>query len=182
MLRKGETEWTLDIDVGGIAAGERQVPVHEVELELRAGDPAQLFDFALQLHERLDLRPAARSKAERGYALARGEGAGSQSTRRVHLEADAALEDVFGAALSQCLAHFTANADCASEGVDPEGVHQMRIGVRRARTHSIKCCSSSLSGSSFAMGTGSRTIRLPANSLTMVASFSFSVALLIWFQ
>ena len=85
------------------------------------------------MHERLDLRPAARSKAERGYALARGEGAGSQSTRRVHLEADAALEDVFGAALSQCLAHFTANADCASEGVDPEGVHQMRIGVRRAR-------------------------------------------------
>jgi len=133
VLRKGETEWTLDIDEGSIAARGRQSPVHEVELELRAGDPAQLFDFALQLHERLDLRPAARSKAERGYALARGEGAGSKSTRRVHLEADATLEDAFGAALSQCVAHFTANADCASEGVDPEGVHQMRIGVRRAR-------------------------------------------------
>src|SRR5262249_13586412 len=41
--------------------------------------------------------------------------------------------DALVAILSHCLAHFTANADCASEGVDPEGVHQMRVGVRRAR-------------------------------------------------
>src|SRR4029453_17915352 len=119
----------LDVDFGRITAGERHVPVHEVELELRSGEPAKLFDFALLLQERFDLRPAARSKAERGYALARGEGAPAHSSRRVRLDPDATLEDALVAILSHCLAHFTANADCASESVDPEGVHQMRVGV-----------------------------------------------------
>jgi triphosphatase len=133
VLRKGESEWTLDIDDGSIVAGERRAPVHEVELELRAGEPAKLFEFALLLQERLDLRPAARSKAERGYALARGEGAPAQSSRRVRLDPDATLEDALAVTLAHCLTHFDANADCACEGVDPEGVHQMRVGVRRAR-------------------------------------------------
>jgi triphosphatase len=133
VLRKGESEWTLDADVGRIVAGDRSSSIHEVELELRAGDPARLFEFALLLQERLDLLPAARSKAERGYALARGEGAAARPSLRVRLDADATLEDALAAILSHCVAHFTANADCAREGTDPEGVHQMRVGVRRAR-------------------------------------------------
>ena len=133
VLRKGESEWTLDVDEGRIIAGDRSSSIHEVELELRAGDPTRLFEFALLLQERLDLHPAARSKAERGYALARGEGAAAHPSRRVRLDPDATLEDVLAAILSHCVAHFTANADCAHEGDDPEGVHQMRVGVRRAR-------------------------------------------------
>jgi inorganic triphosphatase YgiF len=133
VLRKGESEWTLDVDVGRIIAGDRSSSIHEVELELREGVPARLFEFALLLQERLDLHPAVRSKAERGYALARGEGAAAHPPRRVRLEPDATLADALAAILSHCVAHFTANADCAREAVDPEGVHQMRVGVRRAR-------------------------------------------------
>ena len=133
VLQKGESEWTLDIDDGRIVAGDRSSSIREVELELRAGDPARLFEFALLLQERLDLHPAARSKAERGYALARGEGALAHPPGRVSLEPDATLEDALAGILSHCVAHFTTNADCAREGVDPEGVHQMRVGVRRAR-------------------------------------------------
>jgi triphosphatase len=133
ILRKGESEWTLDVDIGRIAAGDRSSAIHEVELELRSGEPARLFEFALLLQERLDLHPAARSKAERGYALARGEGAVARPSRRVRLEPDATLDDALAAILSHCVAHFTANSDCAREGIDPEGVHQMRVGVRRAR-------------------------------------------------
>src|SRR5438445_1005888 len=48
-------------------------------------------------------------------------------------------------------------------------------GSRWARTHSIKSCNSSLSGSSLAIGTGSRTIRLPPNSLTMIESLARSI-------
>lgn len=133
VLRKGDSEWTVDIDDGQITAGDRRLPIHEVELELRAGDPAKLFEFALLLQERLDLRPAARSKAERGYALTRGEGPAAGPSRRVRLDPAATLEDGLREILFHCLAHFTNNADCAREGLDPEGVHQMRVGVRRAR-------------------------------------------------
>jgi inorganic triphosphatase YgiF len=133
VLRKGACQWELDIDDGEITAGDDRAAIHEVELELRAGEPASLFEFALLLQEKFELRPVTRSKAERGYALARGAGVEAHGSRRVRLEAEATLEDALIAILSQCLAHFTANADCAGEGVDPEGVHQMRIGVRRAR-------------------------------------------------
>jgi CHAD domain-containing protein len=83
--------------------------------------------------------PAARSKAERGYALARGEGAAAHLGRRVRLDPGATLEDALVAILSHCLAHFTANADCAHEGTNPEGIHQMRVGVRRAPRPRWRC-------------------------------------------
>ena len=133
VLRKGESEWTLDIDEGDIVAGDRRAPIHEVELELREGDPAKLFEFALLLQEKLDVRPAARSKSHRGYALARGESATPVKMRRVRLDPDATLEDALATTLAHCLTHFDANADCACEGSDAEGVHQMRVGIRRAR-------------------------------------------------
>ncbi len=133
ILRSGETEWTLDIDEGEIVADEAREPIREVELELRTGDSAQLLEFALRLQEQLDVVPSMRSKAERGYALAQGTRAQPRSSRRIPIDPDANVEEALQSVVSQCLAHFTANAACASEGIDPEGVHQMRVGVRRAR-------------------------------------------------
>src|SRR4030095_12592247 len=100
-LRKGACEWELDIDEGAITAGADLLPIHEVELELHAGEPASLFEFALLLQEKFDVRPMMRTKAERGYALARGVGAQAHDSRRVRLEADATLEDALIAILSQ---------------------------------------------------------------------------------
>jgi CHAD domain-containing protein len=34
---------------------------------------------------------------------------------------------------SECLEHWTANETIAVHGVDPEGVHEMRVGLRRTR-------------------------------------------------
>src|SRR5258708_8528744 len=45
-------------------------------------------------------------------------------------------------------------------------------GVCWARTHSTKCCSSNLSGCSFAIGTGSRPIFFPAQAPTIAESFA----------
>ena len=44
----------------------------EVEIELEAGDPLRLFEFALALLGDLPLAVEPRSKAERGHALATG--------------------------------------------------------------------------------------------------------------
>jgi CHAD domain-containing protein len=59
--------------------------------------------------------------------------ASAVTSRRIVLAPDANAEAALEAVLGQCLGHFTANAACACEGSDPEGVHQMRIGARRAR-------------------------------------------------
>ena len=133
VMRNEESEWSLDVDQGELVAGDSREPICELELELREGDPARLFEFALLLHEHFDLLPATRSKAERGYALALGERPAPRTARRIQLAPGANTEAAWIAILSQCLEQIGANADCACEGRDAEGVHQMRVGVRRMR-------------------------------------------------
>jgi triphosphatase len=58
------------LDTGELQRGDRTVPVRELELEMKAGDPARLYDLARQVHEAVPVRIENISKAERGYALA----------------------------------------------------------------------------------------------------------------
>ncbi|MDR2260706.1 MAG: CYTH domain-containing protein [Azoarcus sp.] len=57
------------IDVGVIAASERSIPLHELELELSEGDADDLRHLAAELRKALPLIPEDISKAERGYRL-----------------------------------------------------------------------------------------------------------------
>ncbi|MDR0717359.1 MAG: CYTH domain-containing protein [Azoarcus sp.] len=57
------------IDVGVIAASERSIPLHELELELSEGDADDLRRLAAELRKTLPLIPEDISKAERGYRL-----------------------------------------------------------------------------------------------------------------
>jgi CHAD domain-containing protein len=40
-------------------------------------------------------------------------------------------EDALVATVDNCLTHLSANEECALAGIDPEGVHQMRVALRR---------------------------------------------------
>ena len=62
----------LCLDSGEIRSGRRAAAISEAEIELLAGSPVRLFELALDLAERVPLRLGHASKAERGYALARG--------------------------------------------------------------------------------------------------------------
>ncbi len=59
----------LAIDHGHVAAGGRESPVRELELELVEGDASALLDAAMMLAAHLGLRPGGFSKAARGMAL-----------------------------------------------------------------------------------------------------------------
>lgn len=67
--RHGQSEIELVLDEGHIACGPRQISLCEIELELKSGDAADLFDFARALCARYVLVPCDISKAERGYRL-----------------------------------------------------------------------------------------------------------------
>ena len=51
------------------ANGSGVEPISEIELELKSGNPAVLFDVALRLLEAAPVRIETRSRAERGYRL-----------------------------------------------------------------------------------------------------------------
>jgi inorganic triphosphatase YgiF len=131
-LRDGETELRVDLDQGEIRTPRGTLPICELELELLRGDARVLYDLALELLDTIPLRVATRSKLERGHALLTG----GQTTPQQMLELapDASVEDAFEAIVGICVGQILANEACAVTGADSEGVHQMRVGVRRVRS------------------------------------------------
>ena len=125
------------VDHGAIraAAGGRSKPVSEIELELKEGDPAALYDLALELLETAPLRIDLRSKSERGYRLAAGDGSppAAVTAEPVVLNPDMTIEDALQRVGRACLGHLLRNEPAALAGAI-EGVHQMRVATRRLRS------------------------------------------------
>lgn len=131
-----EAEIAVAIDRGRICAADRAAsePISEVELELKCGRPAALYDVALDLMTVAPLRLERRSKAERGYRLAAPDAA---PVAAVHGAAIELSPDMSGSVALQriglaCLNHVMQNEAAALAGL-AEGIHQMRVGVRRLR-------------------------------------------------
>ena len=122
------------IDRGVIRAGKRSEPVSEVELELKSGEPWRLHEHALHLLKVARLHVENRSKAERGYALARPKRAAPVKARAPHIVPSMAAGDAFRAIVSAALAHLQANEPGTLAGRDPEYLHQMRVALRRMRS------------------------------------------------
>ncbi len=124
------------IDRGRIRNGNDTPParISEIELELKSGAPSALYDVALKLLHVAPLRLEPRSKAERGYRLSDHEHGPAKAVHaaaldlRQGLSAEVALQRIGRA----CLDHMLRNEDAALAG-DPEGIHQMRVAVRRLR-------------------------------------------------
>lgn len=70
MVRDGKTSIEVAIDRGQIVSGTRQLPLNELELELKAGDSAALLVWAKKLAEQVPVFLNLVSKAEQGYFLA----------------------------------------------------------------------------------------------------------------
>ncbi len=120
------------IDRGRIRAGDRTEPVCEIELELKDGSPTALYDAALKLLEAAPIRVEVRSKAERGYRLAAGGDAATAHFDGGELDPAESGEAVLHGVGRACVAQLLANEAAALAG-DAEGVHQMRIALRRLR-------------------------------------------------
>jgi inorganic triphosphatase YgiF len=120
------------LDVGELQRGEKSVQVRELELELKDGDPLRLFELAQQVHEKMPVRVENISKAERGYALAREDKPQAVKATPVVLKRKASLGEALGAIMSNCLQQMQANERAVGAG-DVEGLHQMRVGLRRLR-------------------------------------------------
>src|SRR5262245_1940256 len=134
LLQRNGTSLELAVDVGEVrTAGESQ-PLCELELELREGEPAALYEVALALLDVVPLEISTVSKAELGYACLTGTPPAPRRAGSPEVAPDAPLDDVIAGTLESCLAHVLGNLAPARLGRDVEGVHQMRVGVRRLRS------------------------------------------------
>jgi inorganic triphosphatase YgiF len=124
------------LDEGEIrtAATGRTAPICEVELELKRGDPAAIYDIGLSLAKIAPLRIEPRSKSERGFALIDGETDKPQVVHPPAVVLDPAMrvEEALQKFGRDCLEIILRNEPAALAGM-PDGVHQMRVGIRRLR-------------------------------------------------
>jgi inorganic triphosphatase YgiF len=111
------------------ADGDAVEPISEIELELKRGDPATLYDLALRLLQVAKTRLEMRSKAERGYRLLGTATAPRPvQAKPVRLNPAMTVEAALQLYGQRCLNHLLRNEVVALAG-DSEAIHQMRVAV-----------------------------------------------------
>ena len=129
-------EIELAVDRGEIRTlvnGHAPLPVSELELELKQGEPAALYDVARRLSRDNPLTVHTESKSARGIRALEGEAICAHKAGRAELPPDCPAEEAFRLTLLHCLRHIARNAPAVAEARLPEGVHQIRVGLRRLR-------------------------------------------------
>jgi triphosphatase len=132
-LRLRECVIECALDVGEIKANGTSQSLCEVEFELKAGEPGELFELAREINRTVPLRLEPTSKAARGYSLLSGTSPAPRRGDRVRLRSEMTVREGIAAVARACIDHIVANVDSAHHGADPEGVHQLRVGIRRLR-------------------------------------------------
>jgi triphosphatase len=131
----GAMAWIeLALDLGEVEAGGRRLDLAELELELKAGEPSALFRLALALQAEAPLRLETLSKAARGWMLAEDKPPPYRKAAKLELAPDVQVEGAMAAIFGACLEHFEANVATARDGREIEGVHQLRVALRRLRS------------------------------------------------
>jgi triphosphatase len=128
----------LCMDQGVISTEQRSTPVCEVELELKSGEPQQLYELALEILEIVPFELETVSKAEQGYRLLSGYSGHPVKGIAPAVARTDTLADVLKTLVWSCMQHFQDNLSGAmghgaTAGDDAEYLHQMRVALRRLR-------------------------------------------------
>jgi inorganic triphosphatase YgiF len=129
LLRVGHSEIELAFDEGCV---DGSVDIAEIEIELKQGAREDVARLARKLAHGVPVTFAARAKAEWGYALVKDAVNASMPAEAVELARSPMVADAFIAIGFSCLRQIAGN-ELAVRQRDPEGIHQMRVGLRRLR-------------------------------------------------
>lgn len=131
---KRNVEIEAAFDTGDIRLADksgRSVPVNEFEIELLRGGVDELFSVARRLTR--DLTLSVLSKPDRGFRLARNEEHKAYFSTGIQLKASTSADDAVSAIISECLHHLLNNFEVVLTGDKAEGIHQMRVALRKLR-------------------------------------------------
>lgn len=135
LVKHDKTTIEVALDEGEISTSKHQVPICEVELELKSGNNSNaLFALALKLSDTTQLHPEMISKAERGYRLHRTEPLRPTRALASTLQSEMTLPAAFARLAWLCLQQLQANEAGVLHQNAPEFVHQARVAIRRLRS------------------------------------------------
>lgn len=121
------------MDHGCVKTEDHSTPICELELELKSGDPRQLFELALAILAIASFELEMVSKAEQGFNLLSGHVLKPIKATLPVFSRKTTLTDGLQTLIWSCLQHLQRNLRGAMESTDAEYLHQMRVALRRLR-------------------------------------------------
>lgn len=124
------------IDTGEIRLARdttRTLTISEVEFELVRGSMNDLLSTARVLTRGLPLTLSFLSKPERGFRLAADEALEPWRPSKINLRGVQTADDAMAIIIGSCLKHLLNNHDAVVSGHRSEGIHQMRVALRKLR-------------------------------------------------
>ena len=131
-VRRNGSRIEVVLDEGQVRAGRQASPIGELELELKRGKAADLFKLAREMGQLVPATLALKSKSQRGYDLIENKPAAAVGAEKISLRPGMTTADAFRGIGRSILRHISANRAAVGRS-DSEGVHQMRVGLRRLR-------------------------------------------------
>jgi triphosphatase len=123
----------LALDRGEVVSGDRHSSICEIELELKAGNPATLFDLARRIDAVVPVRLGVMTKAERGYGLTR-QSEKAFKAGPVVLAEKTSTQQAFQHIVQTCMRQFRLNEAVLLVARDATALHQSRVALRRLRS------------------------------------------------
>lgn len=133
-VRTGDAWVEVSLDMGRISAGEREARVAELELELLSGPVGDMLAGARALLEKRRLAVGTRSKAARGTDLLLGTSPPAVRAARVELDPADSIDGALAKVVRAASIQVTGNLAPVLEAGDPEGIHRLRVALRRLRS------------------------------------------------
>lgn len=130
---EGKTTVEAVIDEGEVRAGERRLPLSELELELKGGPLGPLLRLAAELSRAGSLRLGPEPKSERGYALLTDAPPPHRDAADLALPKHVTLAEAFPRMLGAATRDFALDLAPAARG-EVEGIHRLRAAIRKTRT------------------------------------------------
>ncbi len=124
----------LALDVGRIEAGDRILPISELEVELKAGSSAALFEVAKAWVGGGVAGIQVTSKGARAEQALSGAAPSVAYARSFTPDPKASALASFGQMAQDCIDQWTLNLPNLTETGDVEAVHQARVAIRRLRS------------------------------------------------
>ena len=131
-LHIGHSDVELALDRGRVSTTDANIKICEIEIELKDGKRHDLARLARKMARNAPVTFGARAKAEWGYALLEGAVEAPVAAEPIMIAHDSSAADAFVAIGFACLRQIACNEFAVRRG-DGEGVHQMRVGLRRLR-------------------------------------------------
>ena len=132
-FRGAQIELAVDLGRAERRDGDGRVlsaPLAEAELELIAGERKAVFDFARLMLDNAPLRLAAGTKLDAALGLGRSA---IPKYRMAPLQSSASAGELLNASLTATASRLTGLHGAVVDLRRPEGVHQMRVALRRFR-------------------------------------------------